>query len=257
MIVCWTLYVPQAGIRIRFSFCILTKCNLRALIYPLITHHLQRWSNLFGFCPNVHTMAVTFTTLQWRHNGCDGVSNHRRLNRLLKGLMRLRISKKTSKLQVTGLCGVNIPVNGEFPTQGDSDEKSVSIWWRHHESCQWKCHSHHGQWITEPYNHIYTTIIFATVRHCLLNNTPWNSKWQQTKYKFLCHGLIFICSCTILVLSRESWWCMYLLLIEMSTIVELRCYILWYVLFGTANIRNSTFIRNNCIWNVLGLWIFL
>ena len=42
-------------------------------------------------------------TLQWRHNGCDGVSNHQPRDCLLKCLFR-RISKKTSKLRVTGLC---------------------------------------------------------------------------------------------------------------------------------------------------------
>ena len=41
--------------------------------------------------------------LQWRHNGCDGVSNHQPHNCLLKRLFRGR-SKKTSKLRVTGLC---------------------------------------------------------------------------------------------------------------------------------------------------------
>ena len=42
-------------------------------------------------------------TLQWRHNGCDGVSNHQPHDCLLKRLIRRR-SKKTSKLRVTGLC---------------------------------------------------------------------------------------------------------------------------------------------------------
>ena len=40
-------------------------------------------------------------TLPWRHNGHDGVSNHRRLDCLLNRLFRRR-SKKTSKLRVTG-----------------------------------------------------------------------------------------------------------------------------------------------------------
>ena len=41
-------------------------------------------------------------TLQWRHNECDGVWNHRPLDCLLKRLFRRR-PKKTSKLCVTGL----------------------------------------------------------------------------------------------------------------------------------------------------------
>ena len=59
--------------------------------------------------------------LQWRHNGRDGVSNH-----------SLTMSKKTSKLLVTGLCEGNSPLTGEFPTQRASNAKKVSIWWRHH-----------------------------------------------------------------------------------------------------------------------------
>ena len=59
--------------------------------------------------------------LQWRHNGRDGVSNP-----------SLTMSKKTSKLLVTGLCEGNSPLTGEFPTQRASNAKKVSIWWRHH-----------------------------------------------------------------------------------------------------------------------------
>ena len=70
--------------------------------------------------------------LLWRHNGRDGVSNHRRLNCLLSHLFRRR-SKKTSKLRVTGLCEWNSPVTGEFPAQRANNMETVSIWWRHHE----------------------------------------------------------------------------------------------------------------------------
>ena len=50
-------------------------------------------------------------TLQWRHNECDGVSNHQPHDCLLNLLFRRR-SKKTSKLRVTGLCAGNWwPVN--------------------------------------------------------------------------------------------------------------------------------------------------
>ena len=45
---------------------------------------------------------------QWRHNGRDGVSNHQPHNCLLNRLFR-RISNKTSKLCVTGLCAGNSP----------------------------------------------------------------------------------------------------------------------------------------------------
>ena len=45
------------------------------------------------------------TSLQWRHNGCDGVSNHRRLHCLLYTVGSG--TKKTSKLRITGLCAGN------------------------------------------------------------------------------------------------------------------------------------------------------
>ena len=53
-------------------------------------------------------------SLQWRHNGRDGVSNHQPHHCLLNRIFRWR-SKKTSKLRVTGLCVGNSPVTGESP----------------------------------------------------------------------------------------------------------------------------------------------
>ena len=70
-------------------------------------------------------------SLQWRHNECNGVSNHRRLDCLLNRLFRRR-TKKTSKLRVAGLCVGNSPVTGEFPSPRASNAENVSIWWRHH-----------------------------------------------------------------------------------------------------------------------------
>ena len=72
------------------------------------------------------------TTLQWSHTEPDGVSNHMPRNCLLNRLYRHR-SKKTSKLRVTGLCGGNSLVTGEFPAQRASNVEKVSIWWRHHD----------------------------------------------------------------------------------------------------------------------------
>ena len=70
-------------------------------------------------------------SLQWRHNGCDGVSNHQFHHCLLNRLLRRR-SRKASKLRVTGLCAGNSPVTGEFPAQMTSYTKNVSVWWHHH-----------------------------------------------------------------------------------------------------------------------------
>ena len=72
------------------------------------------------------------STLLWRQNGHDGVSNHQPHHCLLNRLFTRR-SKRTSKLRGTGLCVRNSPVIGEFPTQVASNAENVSIWWRHHD----------------------------------------------------------------------------------------------------------------------------
>ena len=66
-------------------------------------------------------------SLQWRHNGRDGVSNHQPYDCLLKRSFGRR-SKKTSKLRVTGLRAVT----AEFPALMASNAENVSILWRHH-----------------------------------------------------------------------------------------------------------------------------
>ena len=75
---------------------------------------------------------TVMTTLRWRRNGHDSVSNHQPRDCFLNRLFRHR-SKKTSKLCVTGLCVGNSPGTGEFPAQMASNAENVSIWWRHHE----------------------------------------------------------------------------------------------------------------------------
>ena len=75
--------------------------------------------------------AIYSCSLQWRHNGQDGVSNHQPHDCLLNRLFWRR-SKKTSKLRVTGLCAGNSPGTGEFPAQMAINTENVSIWWRHH-----------------------------------------------------------------------------------------------------------------------------
>ena len=59
------------------------------------------------------------------------ISNHQAHDCQLNYLFR-RLSKKASRLCVTGLCEGNSPVTGEFPAQRASNAKNVSIWWRQH-----------------------------------------------------------------------------------------------------------------------------
>ena len=65
-------------------------------------------------------------SLQWFHDERDGVSNHRCLDCLLNRLFR-RISKKISKLRVTGLCYGNSPATGEFHAQRASNAECFHL----------------------------------------------------------------------------------------------------------------------------------
>ena len=64
------------------------------------------------------------SSLQWRHNGRDGVSNHQRLDCLLPCLFR-HWSKESSKLRVTGFCEGNSPGTGELHAQMASHAENV------------------------------------------------------------------------------------------------------------------------------------
>ena len=71
----------------------------------------------WNMVPNIELTITCYDvqTLQWRHDGRDGVSNHQRLDCLPDRLFGRR-SKKTSKLRVTGLCEGNSP--GNSPHKG-------------------------------------------------------------------------------------------------------------------------------------------
>ena len=68
--------------------------------------------------------------LQWRHNGCDGVSYHWRLHCLLNCWFRLRSKKRQSSASLAFVRGKPL-MTGEFPAQKASNAENVSIWWRH------------------------------------------------------------------------------------------------------------------------------
>ena len=100
------------------------------LILYFCTARPSRYKNIrykATMCCHQNTLS-----LQWRHNGPDGVSNPQPHDCLLNRLFRRR-PKKTSKLPVTCLCEGNSPVTGEFPAQRASNAENVSIWWRHHD----------------------------------------------------------------------------------------------------------------------------
>ena len=70
-------------------------------------------------------LSWALTSLQWRHNGRDGVSNHQSHDCLLNRLVRHR-SKKISKLRVTGIGAGNSPVTSEFPAQRASNASFIT-----------------------------------------------------------------------------------------------------------------------------------
>ena len=89
--------------------------------------------SLYGLpCNDTRGFCNLWITLQWRHNGIAGVSNHQAHYCLLNRLSTRR-SKKASKLRVTALCVGNSLVTGELPVQRTSNAENVSIWWRHHD----------------------------------------------------------------------------------------------------------------------------
>ena len=98
----------------------LLKCTLKCNGKRHISYLYHEFQSLF---PD--------SSLQWRHNGRGGISNHQPHDCLLNRFFSRR-SKKTSKLRVTGLCARNSPVTDEFPAQRASNGENVSIWWRHH-----------------------------------------------------------------------------------------------------------------------------
>ena len=122
--------------------------NNRKVIHISDLMMIMRWStNILTVIKRemdklrTHGPIIHFSTLQWRHNERDDVSNHRRLDGLLNRLFR-RKSRKTSKLRAPGLCEGNSPMTGEFPSQRASYAENVSIWWRHHDCISFMFASH-------------------------------------------------------------------------------------------------------------------
>ena len=90
--------------------------------------HMSCWVSFkvifMGFTPGGTHVPVwgEFTSLRWRHNDHDSVSNHQPHGCLLNRLFRRR-SKKTSKLRVTGLCVGNSPGPVNSPHKGPVTRK--------------------------------------------------------------------------------------------------------------------------------------
>ena len=88
--------------------------------YGSVRENVSKW---FRSLENPNIYCTRCSSLHWRHNEHDSVSNHQPNDCLLKHLFRRR-SKTTSKLRVTGLCkGIyRSPVNS--PHKGPVTRKT-------------------------------------------------------------------------------------------------------------------------------------
>ena len=147
------------------------------------------WHGVFWSRQTVSLAVQMFTiaenTLQWRHNGYDGVSNHQPYDCYFNRLFR-RISKKTSKLRVTGLCEMNSPVTGEFLAQRASNAENVSIWRRHYGVVvSHKTSICFPSW--KPFWLVSTTITFQWLTSCIQVVCR-----EQIVYRLDLHGILHL-----------------------------------------------------------------
>ena len=106
--------------------------HINPVVYSKINDMIYEYLFKFSFrCRRFYKRSMRWSSsLLWRRNGRDGVSNYQPHHCLLKRSFRCR-SEKTPKLHVTGLCAENSPVTSELPAQMVSNAENVSIWWRH------------------------------------------------------------------------------------------------------------------------------
>ena len=151
--------------------------------------------------------------LQWRHNECGGVSNHRRLDCLLKHLFRRR-SKKTSKLYLIGLCEGNPPMIDGFRSQSSSNAENVSAWWRNHVRwwfIRWATPSHY------PKRGIFVSNGSTNKLHVNLNQNDINAinvntfarnvmqGWVIASHTFLWDSITYPCLIFLLLARKSSY----------------------------------------------------
>ena len=158
-----------------------------------MTHHSSPVRARYGVSfvsstsDKILSQSLYHSTLQWRHNERDGVSNHRPHDCLLTRLFRRRL-KETSKPCVTGLCGGNSPVTDEFPAQGASNAENVSIWWRHHDTVY--CHTgpcYNGAWL-----YMVRSVYVAMMMHWACTSRNQWTVWADRRPNG--HVRIYVCS---------------------------------------------------------------
>ena len=126
----------------------------------------------------VYTMYPMNYALQWRHNECNSVSHHRRLDCLLIVFYGCR-TKKTSKPRVTGLYEGNPPVTGGSPHKGPVTRKCfhlmTSSWWSRFY-CALFCWDHNINKLVlhfHPYSLGFLHWHWVRLRQC-----QWSISWK-------------------------------------------------------------------------------
>ena len=140
--------------------------NLKQYAHGAASLHWLRFrSNRFYLYPSrLPHWRREILRCQCRHNGDDGVSNHQPHGCLLNSLFR-HMSKKTSKLRVTGHCEGKPPVTGEFPAQRAVTRKMFPL--------------DESFWLILKYGWIYTmkyllsTDCETTTKQAMPNNAMW------------------------------------------------------------------------------------
>ena len=93
-----------------------------------------------GLFSDLSKIRAALHSLQWRHNGCDGVSNHQHLHCLLNWGSGAEKRKHLSSVSLVFVSGFHRWPRDKFPAQKASNVESVSIWLRHHVGQQNKMH---------------------------------------------------------------------------------------------------------------------
>ena len=120
-------------------------------------------------------------SLQWHHNGCDGISNHEPHHCLLNCLFRCR-SKKISKFRVNGLFAGNSPVTGEFLSQMASNVIMITPQFSLQMSVILVTRDTHGF----PLSHCQTSVYWAIhIWLCSLYEKRTNKMagWHHNRHK--------------------------------------------------------------------------
>ena len=153
----YSTYIFFINFLMSFDNMLIWSYSLETLSVKLLNFDLNPPIN--GLWQHAYQLVVlsppdTSISLQCNNNGRNGISNHQPHHCLLIGLFRRR-SKKTSKLRVTGLCGGNSQVTGEFPAERASTAETFPF----HDVIMLMSHANQTHWLNVFHNQSFTFLI--------------------------------------------------------------------------------------------------